>query len=866
MELWRRLLFPFRRGRFDRELEEEMQFHLEMKARRNREAGVPPDEAQYAARRKFGNALLMRESSRDPWGWGFLDSLAHDVRYALRMLRKNPGFTAVTVAVLALGIGANTAIFSAVYAVLLRPLPFPQPDRIVQISTTWASQDGVRGPVCELDFQEWLEQSRSFERMAAVRGATLVFTGAGEPEEIHGNAVSPDFFRLLGVRPQFGREFEAREADRGANNVIILSRRLWQRRFGSDPGVIGKPVVLGGGGFSAQTTKVIVGVAPPEVHFPEESTEYWLPLVPDRNPTHRNWFTAGAIGRLKAGVTIEAAQAEMDVFATRLTRLEPRNRAGFGIRITPLHESIVGGVRPALLWLFGAVALLLLIACANVAGLLLARAARRNREITIRLALGSGRFRLVRYLLTESLVLGMSGGLLGLGLAYFAIRVLTALLPFAVPLIQSAGVDGAVLAFTLLISIANGVIVGLMPALRASRTDLSGVLKENSPMSGARRNPVRSVLVAAQIALALVFVSGAGLLLRSFLARLDVRLGFNPDGLLAIQLPWEGHRLLPDLLARVKGLPGVVGVGASSFLPNPGPNYTSDEFSIEGRPKPEKQRMAGVEVVTPDFFRTLRIPLLRGRSFTEADGKPAPLVCVINETMARLYLPTLDPIGRHMLYDNKACSIVGLVGDITGYSPGEEPVPMIYQSYLQAPWPSNVSLMVRNSGDTAALVSAIRQEIRLHSKTVGITRVETMDRLLSESVASPRFFLVLVGAFAALALAIATLGVYGVVNYLVVQRTHEIGLRVALGAAQRQIIRMVLREGGVLIGAGIALGLCGAWMGTRALAAQLYRVRPTDPLTLTGVCLVLAAAGFLACYLPARRAARVNPVEALRYE
>lgn len=859
-EFWRRLVFLVRQRQLDRDLEEEMRDHLERKAERNRAAGMPADEAGYAARRQFGNATLLKETSRDAWGWGPLERLAQDIRHSVRTLRNNPGFTAVAVLTLASGIGANTAVFSVVNAVLFRPLPFRDPGRLAMIWEKWHKRGEERVVVSPLQFNAWKEQSRSFERMAAIRFYGAIATLAEEPVEISAMQVSGEFFDVLGVKPAFGRTFSREEQSDAGARVAMIGHGLWLR-LGGDPRLVGKTVQLN------REPYTVVGIMPRGFDFPYES-EVWFTLPPGEMARQETTHFLRVVGKLKPDASFAQVRSELDTIATRLRQAYPQHNPVIGVSVVPLHEQIVGERRRALLVLLGVVACVLLIACANVANLLMARATGRRREIALRLALGASRWRVVRYLLTESVLLALAGGAVGLAAAWCAVRVFVAYDPIKLPRVQEIAIDGSVLLFAFVVAVSTGILFGLIPALRLSRPDLNQTLKDGaSSHTAGERNRGRSALAVAQVALAIVLLIGAGLFLRSFLRRISVPLGFRPDGVLAVELPWSVNRRLDPLLERLGALPGVVRAGAGTAFPNNAAG-TSCSIGIEGQPKASGQElMAGRITVTPDYYAAAGMELRKGRFTAAADTANAPLVAVINEALARRYPLGQDPIGRHLkACDGRFVTIVGVTGNVKGFGVDGDPMPTFYLPYQQGSWNNPVHVLLRTAVPPASLAGTVRKEIRARNKGIIIGKLVPIEDLLSESVAVPRFYMLLVVAFGALAATLAAVGVYGVISYSAAQRTHEIGVRMALGAERRDVLRMILRQGLALILAGVALGLACAWASTHVLASLLFQVQPGDALSFTGAAVLLIAAGLAACYIPARRATKIDPMRALRYE
>ena len=805
-----------------------------------------------------------------------METLWQDVRYGWRMLRAKPGFTAVAVTALALGIGANSAIFSVVNAVLLRPLPYPEPG---QLAMVWLDnrRQGVRDDITSYpNFSDWRDQNQVFQGMAGVADWRMSLTGAGEPEELHGASVSANFFALMGVNPAAGRGFTAEEEEPGREQVVVLGHGLWQRRFGGEPGVVGRDLILSGRSYQ------VVGVMPQGFQFPARA-ELWSPLAPNpRLKAARGAFWLPVVGRLKPGVTRERAQAEMDVIARRLEEQYPNINGGYGINVVALHEQTVGKIRPALLVLLGAVAFVLLIACANVANLLLARAAARQKEIAIRTALGAGRWRLVRQLLTESVMLALAGGALGLLLAIWGIDTLRALSPTNIPRLDQLGIDRHVLLFTLAVSVVTGLVFGLAPTVQAWRATLNETLKEGGrgAAAGAGGQRTRRLLVVLEMAVTLLLLIGAGLMIRSFWRLQQVDPGFNPERLLTLRLSLprskypEGLNVVAfyeQLQERLSALPGVQSVGATtSVLMDNLPN--SSGFSIEGRPRePEAQRLElPFDSVTPTYFRSMGIPLLSGRTITPQDVADGPQVALVNEAVVRRYFPNEDPLGKRFKFGDPEdqapwITIVGVVKDVRRQGLDTAARIASYLPHRQRPARS-LEVVIRAAGEPLALAGAARDTIRSLDRDLPITNLRTMSDVLSETSAQRRFNMLLLGLFAGVALLLAAVGIYGVMAYAVTQRTHEIGIRMALGARPRDVLSLVLKQGLGLALAGVALGLGGAFALTRLMASLLYEVSATDPLTFAAVALLLVGVASLASYLPARRATKVDPMIALRYE
>ena len=782
--------------------------------------------------------------------------MLNDIRYAVRGLRKNPGFTAIAIVTLALGIGANTAIFSVVSGVLLRSLPFADASRLVQLNETVAPF-GV-GVVAYPDLEDWRRQSASFEAMIAYVPETRNLEDIAEPERIATIAAERGLFRMLGVKPLAGRTFR----DDDAPNVVVASEGFWKRHFAGDLSLNGATIKL------ENETFTVIGVMPDRFQFPYRAfrTELWVPWQAAPKWEHnRNYHADGVVARLKPGISIEAARHELAVIARRLEAQYPDTNRGRGVLITPLSEAVAGPARKSLLVLLGAVGLVLLVSCANVANLLLARATVRTREVAIRSALGAGRLRLVRQFLTESVLLALGGGLLAMVMAAWGADLLLQLAAAQIPRSWEIGLDWRVFAFLLGTCIVTGIGFGLAPAVAAARTDPHSGMKEASGMSRGRGR-LRDGLVVAEIALAFVLLIGAGLLLRTF-----VRLQTTPTGLVAenvLTLHVSGHTTASryhELEQQITQIPGVVAAGFIQFLPLQDWNWTS-HFTIDGRPPetPAGQPVAELRYVTPGYFRAMGIPLRKGRGLTDHDTSDAPPVILINEALARRFFPNEDPIGRH----TDRGTIAGVVGDVRQIGLGHAPAPEIYYPVAQnvAQTDSGLSLVVSAKLPPEKLVSAVRAAIHQVEPTQVVFNIKTMKRVIADSLSDVYLYLWLIGLFAALALVLAMAGIYGVVSYTASQRTHEMGIRVALGAAAADLFRMVLRRTLVLAGAGVMLGIAGALAVTRVLAKFLFDVKPTDPATFAAVAVLLGCVAILAGLIPARRASRVDAMEALRYE
>jgi len=813
-----------------------------------------------------------------------METLLRDIRYGLRGLLKRPGFAAIAVLTLALGIGANTAIFSVVDAVLLRPLPYSEADRLVM---PWGTRTDAqeRTNVSYPDFVDWQAQTKTLEYIAAYNSAgALLRQGDAEPQLIAGAAVSADLLPLLKVTPILGRSFTRAEDQANSAPVIVLGYELWQKQFNSDPNIAGKQIRLG------STSATVLGVLPPGFRFPATApkTEFLRPLASTlgERTQRRSSYSLRVVARLKPGVTAAAAASEMRAIGVQLEQQYPDEGFRLGSRVISLHDAVTWGSKTPLLVLLGAVGFVLLIACANVANLSLARAAARSREMAIRAALGAGRRRVVRQLLTESLLLSILGGTLGLFIAWWGVHFLLAASPLDLPRVKEVGLDTNVLLFTAAISVLTGVLFGLAPALQASRADLQHSLKEGgrNTTGGVLRNRVRAVLVVVEVALSLVLLVGAGLLGRSFVLLNEVHPGFEPERVLTTNLslakakypkPEQQQAGFAEIISRAAAIPGVESAAVIYPLPLGG-DSNSGTFLIAGRPVPrnEDKPTSSHRVISPDYFRTLNIPVSRGRPFDARDNQHAPPVLIVNETFARRYFAGTEALGQHIIIEGELGDnvlpppreIVGIVGDVRHESLDAVSGPEYYVPYTQAP-AAFMSLVLRSSSDNpAGLSTSLREVIKQIDKDQYIAAIQPMSNLVTESIARRRFNAMLTGLFAVVALILASIGIFGVLNYSVAQRTQEMGLRVALGAQTRDVLQLVLGQGVRLILLGLALGLVASLALTRLLAGMLFGVTATDPTTFVGVSFLLAGVALLACYIPARRATKVDPLVALRDE
>ena len=881
--LYRRVRALLRSEAIHDEIDEEMRFHIDMRADENVRRGMPPDAARREAERRFGRLTRVKEQGYEVRGGRWLETFWQDCRYGARSLRKSPAFTAAALLTLALGVGANTAIFSVVEAVLLRALPYANADRVVLLWENNRLRGRSHNVVNPGNFLDWRDQSQSFDEMAAFADQRYNLTGGGEPEEVAAQATTPNLFQLLGARPALGRTLVPGDEEDGRDDVAVISHALWQRRFGGSPDAVGRTVVLNGNSVT------VVGVMPPDFRwFIKENSlsgkpaDVWVPmgLTEQQRAARRGRFMS-AVARLKPGVSFEQAQAEMETVGARLEAQYPEVNKGWGVTVVPLREQLAGEIRPALLVLLGAVGFVLLIACVNVANLLLARSAGRHKEMAVRAALGAGRTRIVRQLLTESLLLAVAGGAAGLLLSRWCVTALVALSPPNLLGAGQVGVNPTVLLFTLVVSLLTGVAFGLVPALETSRLNLSESLKESSrgSVGGGRARRLRGALVVAEIGLALVLLVGAGLMVRSFLRLQAVNPGFDPANLLTMRVmlpqskyPEAGRRVefFRQAAGRLSALPGVRSASAVSALPFADLGAAT-RFTVVGRPAPSaaEQPVTDVRVADENYFRTMNIPVVAGRTFTEREAVEDRKVAVVNEAMARRYFPGEDPVGQRIVVNMSAepgpTEIIGVVGDARYDKLEGELRPMVYWTPPQLTY-SSMTFVIRTAGDPEALAPAAVREIQAVDKDQPVSDVRTMESWVAESTARTRFGTLLLGAFACAALLLAAIGIYGVISYSVAQRRNEIGVRMALGAQAGDVLRLVIGQGMRLVLAGVGLGLLGAFALTRVMSGLLYGVGAADPPTFAANALLLTAVSLVACYIPARRATRVNPLTALRHE
>jgi predicted permease len=872
--------FPLWRRKQQEQLSEELQTHLDMAKHDRIDRGESPEQAASSARREFGNVALVKETTRSQWGWIWLEEFLQDLRYGARTVRRNPGFALVAILTLVLGIGANTAIFSVVNAVLLRPLPFDQPDRLATMTSYF--------PKGAFVFMR--EQARTMDVAANTDSTEFNLTGKDLPVRLTGSSVSVNWFSVLGVQAAMGRTFEDGEGQLGKDSVVILSHSLWERRFGRDAGIVGRSIALDG------VNRQIVGVMPADFRFPSPKTELWIPLHLDARDIGDYWGDSymPIVARLHPGVTLQQASAE-------LSQLRPRILAAYAwpmpnetfqkVSVMSLQEAIVGDVRPRLLALLGAVGLLLLIACANVANLLLARAASRQREIALRTALGAGRWRITRQLMTESVLMSVLGGALGLLAARYGLSILRATLPADVPRVADISVDPRVLLFTAALAILTGIIFGLVPAVGATNVDLTKSLKTGGERSGTGTRRLSGLLVIGEVAVSVVLVVAAGLLVKSLWNLSNSNPGFRPEYVLTARVtPTESfckelgrcQAFYDDLLTRVRALPGVKDVAGVNGLPLSG-SWETIPSDVSGFAIPAGAHVPIFleRVVTPQYLQIMKIPLLEGRDLAEADAAPsAQRVLLVSKATAERFWPGKSAVGQHIKprWLQPWWTVVGVVGDVREDTMARN-LPSWIEGQIYTAYgahairgsgpeaaPAALTLVIRTSGEQSQLAGELQAIVTQLNGNVPVTQVETLHGWIAEAVAGPRSTASLFSIFAALALVLGAVGVYGVISYSVAQRTREIGIRMALGARRRQVLLLIVGQGAKLAAAGVAVGLLGALLLTRLMTSLLYGVGATDPLTYVLVAILLVFVALAASYIPARRAMRVDPVVALRYE
>ncbi|MGA8145670.1 MAG: ABC transporter permease [Candidatus Acidiferrales bacterium] len=877
----------FRRGDWERDMRDELRFHIERQTAANIAAGMTAQEARRRATLEFGGAEAVKEDCREQSRGFWLETLMSDARYGVRMMARSPGFTIVAILTLALGIGANTAIFSVVNGVLLNPLPFPQPDQLVTLSES--KPNFATGSISYLNFRDWQRSSHTFSSMAISREISFSLTGAGEAEQLKAELLSSDYFSLLGVKPVIGRMFAPGEDEVGAAPIAMMSEGLWKRKYGSSPDVVGRTMILDGGSFT------VVGVIPANFDLMVRSfrpSEVYVPIGQWKNDFLLNrgaGLGIHGIGRLKPGVSVEQARADLAEVTRNLEAEYPDVDKGIGAAVFPMKQDMLGRVRPLLLLLLGAVGFVLLIACVNVANLLLARSTSRTREFAIRAALGAGNGRLIRQLLTESILLGIAGGGLGLLLAVWSTRIAMQHLPVTLPRAANVGLDARVLIFTMVISVGVGIIFGLAPALKSLKPVLHDTLKESGRGGSGMRHRAQSVFVVVEMALALVLLVGAGLMLRTLGRLWSQDPGFSPRGVLTFNLsppPSLMNKNAETVRAysreldnRLAATPGVEAVSMTwAAVPMAG----DDEhvFWLDGQPKPASQNemnWAVKYVIEPDYLKVMQIPLQRGRFFTAQDNEHSPSVAVIDDTLAKKYFGTTDPVGKLIrLQGNEGTTeVVGVVGHVNQWglaSDAKELQAQLYLPCMQMPDAYTVllsygtSAVVRFEGAAPGVIDSIRKTSRQMNSEQIVYGEQTMEEIISDSISDRKFSMIVLATFAGLALLLSSVGIFGVISYLVGQRTREIGIRIALGAQRKDVLALVLGEGVRLAVVGAAIGVAAALGLTRLMASMLYGVSATDPLTFAGVSCVLLSVAMLACYIPARRAMRVDPNTALRYE
>jgi putative ABC transport system permease protein len=866
------------------DIDREMRSHVDLQTDANIRAGMPPAQAREEALRSFGNRSRALDEAYDVKGGGMFETVMQDVRYGARMLAKHKAFTAVAVITLALGIGANTAIFSVVNELLLRPLPYPTADRLVMLWEV-SPQGRHQNTTSRQNYRAWKAQNSSFEEIAGFSDQRLNLTGAGEPEELSVQLARPELFKVLGVQPLLGRTFSPDDDAPGKDDVAVLSYSLWQRRFGGQPNIVGQPITLNGYKFT------IIGVMPANFQFHIKSrsgtgrpAELWsilsMPTGPGANEEGR---FLSVVGRLKDGVSVEQAAAELKTIHARLSEAMPQWNKNYTAEVLPLREQFFGNVRRPLWLMLGAVGFVLLIACANVANLLLSLATSREKEIALRAALGARRVRITRQLLTESLLLALLGSVFGLGIAWLGIKALIAISPRDLVSLQTVGLNVPVLLWTLGISLLTGLIFGLAPAVHISRLNLNDSLKEggkseSAQASGSRR--LRSALVVSEIALAVVLLASAGLLIKSFLRLQQVDRGFKTDNILTmvVRLPDAKYNQDPPVISffgqaleKIRSLPTVRSAGMINFLPLYGGLGSGTGFKIEGQPEPPPGQgpSCDVRAVDAGYFQTMSIPLLRGRTFSDVEQREKRHVVMINEALARQYFANEDPIGKRLdvaMFDEPFwAEIIGVVGNVRYDSLIEEPPPAAYFSHSDLTY-GFMTLVIRTDGEPTALAPAVQREIRSLDPNQPVSDVRSMNQVMSEWVSRSRFNTLLLGLFAGLATLLSAVGIFGVMNYSVALRTRELGLRLAIGAQPRQVLLLVLRQGLLLTVFGVVIGLGAAFALTRLLSGLLFGVGAVDLSTFTTISFLLVIVSLLACYLPARRAMRIDPLQALRYE
>ncbi|HXM48789.1 MAG TPA: ABC transporter permease [Pyrinomonadaceae bacterium] len=867
-----RLRSLFRRGQVEAELNEELRYHLERQIEVNTAAGMSVEEARYAALRAMHGLDQPKEECRDMRRVRLIEDLWRDFRFSLRSLLKRPGFTAIALLALALGIGANTAIFSLVNAVILQPLPYRDPDRLISVyGTRNRSTQGSVGPT---DFLDYRSQNKTFEQFAASGSMMLPMnlTGSGEPERLNASIITGNYFDTFGVRPALGRGFSLENEKTGQDHVTVLSHAFWQTRFGGDPNIVNKTINLDGKAYE------VLGVMPAEVVLPQPA-QLWVPINFDADPEMkmRNARFLRGIGRLKEGVTLDQAQTDTDLIAAQLEQQYPDSNTGWSLRLIPLREILVGGSRTMLFILFGAVGFVLLIACANVANLLLVRAAARQKEIAMRTALGASRLRIIRQMITESLLLAIFGGALGALLAVAGVKLLVSLGEDNIPRTANVKIDATVLAFTLLISLATGLLFGLAPAIRTMKENLVDALKDGirGGSEATVKNRTRSLLVVFESAIAVMLLIAAGLLIRSLVALQNVDPGFDPNNVLTLRVdlprqkyntPEKASNFFEQLETRVAGLPGVEAVGLITDLPLSG-EARDMPYRVEGRPATSDIAFVDFRRVNKNYFSAMRIPLRRGRNFTEQEVRQSDKAIVVSQAFVDSVFPNEEALGKRLIIwsgiRNEPYEIIGIVGDTRYQSLQGEPSATMYVPTRELLF---VNLVIRTQGDPLSLVGGVRKEVNALDPDQPIAAIRPMTEWVAMSAAGARYRTTLLGLFALLAMILAATGIYGVMSYSVAQRTQEIGVRMALGARPFDVLKLVVRQGMMLALIGVIVGLAGALALTRVMSSLLFGVTERDPITFVAVAALLIVVAFISCFVPAHRATRVDPLIALRYE
>jgi putative ABC transport system permease protein len=889
-ELWIRANLHRKRGSLERDLEAELAHHLEQRALKNAAAGMDAAEARYAARRQFGNVTSLKEQTREVWGGNWLAALRQDLRYAARLMRKSPGFTAIAILTLAGGVGASSAVFSLINSILIKPLPYPESDRIILPSLV--SPPGINlgseyFPWGQKQFRLLTRDAHPFQAIGAFQSDSFNLTGIGEPFFLDGYRVSAGFFPALGISPTLGRTFTNEEDQPGREYEVVVSDRLWRQQFFADRNILGRAIQLSGHAYT------VIGVMPSDFDFPRSEempssfnfprqAELWVPLAIAREPKGGPSELA-VIGRLRSGISLEQAQSALNLVTRHAEAQDAQWKGWFNIRVVPLMRQITGDTRRPLQLLFGAVALVLLISCSNVGNLLLSRAMARHREFALRSALGAARGRMVRQLLTESIAIALAAGVLGLLLAYIAIDLAKAFAPPTIPRLHEVTLDWPVFAFTLTVSLLAGILFGMAPALTASQENLSPSLNEGTLRSGTgpATPRLRNALLVSQIALALVLVIAAGLLTRTFFRIVGAESGFNPERVLTFQLSLpelkypDQSRIVPlfrDVLERLRAIPGVESAGVGETVPMGGEGE-STVIRFDNHPvfDPKALPFANYTIVSPGYFSAVGTPLLRGRDFSSSDSSNSSPVAIVNAAMERKYWPATSALGQQvgpagLRYP--LLTIVGVVPDLKHISLREQSVPEMFVLYNQNPWPSmlNMRIALRTKNSPTSAIAAVQQAIHSLDPDLPLAKVAALTTLVDDSLSQSRFSLSLLVSFGFFALLLASIGMYGVISYSVLQRTREIGIRVALGANQRHVLSMVLTHGARLAAVGISIGTVAALAATRLMAGLLYQVTPTDPLTFLLVSLLLVFVAFLACLFPALRATRLDPVTALHID